>query len=665
MTTTVGQTFIDRANGVDISNSIVKVVRFPPTPSELENPFRCASIAPESSARPRKRRYEDFTEHVQAELRNAPYTSTFIPEQLISSQRVIQRQRKSDLGLNDVGDYLVHNQSTEVFGNVVASDLLQAPFIRQSSSILVDDSQRSAGLKRTSLIPSSARNWLIHAGRNPFKTPRSFPQTLQELASFNPRGNVAIPESPPSRESSLMNNASRLTVEPELGNAKSASPELDSSIHGMLKGDDPSKSLEPKGINEEGFKIGNRSAPIVPKSPSPKLDLVQGQTIASEPKENIRGQAVVSEAGAAVSKPKFRLPGRVETSNTNATNSEARDIFDPIDTEGEKPEEPNNLRSIKRLKNNMSLPSKPPGGRQSPREDVYSHLPILPVLPSTLPVENIPSVDLKRFGLDGQNRAPSSANAPNQASHPARAVQDTIGNPAERLPGQFKPYDLSPESQNGSDAASECANIINQQVKSTLINPLKRDIQRANSVEEVPSTPQKGLSQPRKLAGIMGEVPSRDYTGKRRENTGTDVGKQSSRFKTREEASVDPLLGHTTKEQQPRELVVVSENDTTQSPEDSIKAKQPKTMNLKKEKSIAKPMNEMTEEQKAVDKARQERQKTMVRLLNNMEETEARSRPGKEKPLKLMDAKARKSNVRGENYKDMSSSVKALNSLKW
>lgn len=57
---TVGECFENPSDNGDISNSIVNVARFPPTASELENPQRFASVARESTARPQKRRYEQF-----------------------------------------------------------------------------------------------------------------------------------------------------------------------------------------------------------------------------------------------------------------------------------------------------------------------------------------------------------------------------------------------------------------------------------------------------------------------------------------------------------------------------------------------------------------------------------------------------------------------------
>lgn len=56
MPLTVGEVFDDLSDNTDIVRSIVKVVRAPPTPDELENPLRFISLAPESSARPQKRR---------------------------------------------------------------------------------------------------------------------------------------------------------------------------------------------------------------------------------------------------------------------------------------------------------------------------------------------------------------------------------------------------------------------------------------------------------------------------------------------------------------------------------------------------------------------------------------------------------------------------------
>lgn len=53
---TVGEVFDDLPGSSDISRFIVKVVRSPLTPDELDFPLRYVSLAPESSARPQKRR---------------------------------------------------------------------------------------------------------------------------------------------------------------------------------------------------------------------------------------------------------------------------------------------------------------------------------------------------------------------------------------------------------------------------------------------------------------------------------------------------------------------------------------------------------------------------------------------------------------------------------
>ena len=656
MTTTVGQTFIDRACDVDISNSIVKVVRFPPTPSELENPFRCASLAPESSARPRKRGFAEFTERVQTELRDAPYANTFAPQQLISSQRMSKRQRKINLNVNDVGNHLIPIQSTEVFDNTSSQDPSKRSIIQRSSSIQVDDSQRSYGVQSTTSNPSLAGDWLIHIGRTLNGTPLSFPpQSPQGPASFNHRGNIAIPESPHSRESSPTENPSLLTTERELGNAKSASPELDSSIHGMSRVDNPSKSLEKNGIDEEGFGIRNRSASAVPKSPSLKSDPAHAQAIVSKPKENLGGQDVISESDASLSKPKFRLPARVESSNLGATSSKVRDIFDPIDTEEEQPGEPLNLRRVKRLKSNVSLPSTTLGGHQSPLEDIR---PGLSTFPQTLLAQKMSPVDLELLGLDGQDRLSTLANTFKQTSSPAKDVQETINGTTERLPSTLKPYDISLESQNEANAASECASIINEQVRSTLPNPLKGSIHRANSPEEPPSVPQKGLSQPI-LAGVTVESPLRDYKGERKDNSRAKGSKESSLSEGREQTLVNSSLGHDTKDEQPNESMVVSKIDELKSPENPFGAKQSKTMNLEENDPIAKSADEKSEEQKLADRVEQEnaRRQEVVRQISG-QIVEAKPLQGKQKPLKATNAKAGKSKVRGENHTDMHSSEK-------
>jgi hypothetical protein len=148
MTTTVGQAFIDRAQGVDISNSIVKVVRFPPTPNELENPLRFASLAPESSARPRKRVYEEFIEPVQTNEAGEDQGNGYRPEQLVSSHRGMnKRQRKYGMDVNGIGDPRRPIQSGETFRGLAVQDLSQISALQQSSCVQVTDSQRSPGRK--------------------------------------------------------------------------------------------------------------------------------------------------------------------------------------------------------------------------------------------------------------------------------------------------------------------------------------------------------------------------------------------------------------------------------------------------------------------------------------------------------------------------------------
>lgn len=647
MTTTVGQTFIDRACGVDVSNSIVKVVRFPPTPIELEDPLRCASLAPESSARPRKRGFEEFTECVQTELRDAPYTNTFDPEQLIVSQRVSKRQRKRNLGSNDAGNYIIPIQSSEAFENAVSQDPLQTSIIQRSSSIQVNDSQRSPAIKRVTSLQSLARNLLIHIGRNPYGTPLSFSlHSPQGLASFNQRGNLAIPESPSSRETPLTENPSLLTTEHELGNAKSASPELDSSVHGKAKANNPSKSFEKQGIDDESFGIQNRSALAVSGPASLSSDPVHAKGADSNLEENLRAQAMISETSGSSSRPKFRLPGRVESSDLSATSSKVRDLFDPIETEGEKPQEPQNFRRVKRLKSNVSLPSKSAEGHQSPHEDIRQGL---PAFPHTLQGQKTLPVDLELLDLDGQNRPSSSANTFKQASSPTKAAQDIINGSPERPSGQFRPQNFPLELQNEAGAASECASIINEQIKSTITNPLKRGIQRTHPVEQAPLPTHAGLSQPPNLADMTGEVSLRDHTGERKQNT------RSKNF----EASIDSSLGHNAKDKQPDDPVAVAVIEDPKSPEDSFSEKRPKSANLEDEKYTSKPTGEKSDEPKLADSVRRENERRK-KILQEIQREVGQSKPlqGKEKPLKATDTKARKSKVRGENHKDMKSSGK-------
>lgn len=149
MTTTVGQNFIDRACGVDVSNSIVKVVRFPPTPSELANPLRCASLAPESSARPRKRAYDEFAESINTNVGGVDFENGYDREHLISSsQSASKRQRMQGRTTNDIGEFFRPFQPSEVSENIVVQRSWETSVQQQSSSVQVTNSQRSPKKKR-------------------------------------------------------------------------------------------------------------------------------------------------------------------------------------------------------------------------------------------------------------------------------------------------------------------------------------------------------------------------------------------------------------------------------------------------------------------------------------------------------------------------------------
>ena len=60
LTDKVGDVFDDRTASGDNRTSIVKVARYPPGPDEQTTPFRLGSLLPESTARPKKRRREEF-----------------------------------------------------------------------------------------------------------------------------------------------------------------------------------------------------------------------------------------------------------------------------------------------------------------------------------------------------------------------------------------------------------------------------------------------------------------------------------------------------------------------------------------------------------------------------------------------------------------------------
>lgn len=590
MTTTVGETFIDRACGVDISNSIVKVVRFPPTSSELENPFRCASIAPESSARPRKRGFEQFAERDQTELQDDVYANTFDPEQLISSQRVSKRQRKSLFDMHDVTNYLRPIQSGEVLGNVAPQDSSQTAILQRSTCIQVNDSQRSPGHKRTASVQNLAGNWLIHAGRNPYGTPPSFSlQSPQRLVSFNHHGNLAIPESPPSKKTSLTENAVLLTSERERGHARSESLELDASVHEIYKADNPSIAFEKKGNEDERSKTSNNDASAISKSPSLPSYPIKIKATESKLQEKVHDQAAIAENGVLSSKPRFRLPNRGESNERSATISKARDIFDPIDTEAEKSQELQNSRRVKRLKGSTSLPGKSPDGPQSPGENYH---PGNPTFPRALQAQKKLPVDLDLPGADEQNRPSSSTNTLGQGLSPAKAVQEVINGSAKRPPRQFGPQNLLLELGNQAEAGSEDGSIINEQIRSPLPAPLKRDIQIVHRMQEASSTLQAERSEAPNLAATTRKVSLQDRTGK---------GKEANGFGDIEEASIHSPMSHKAREKQADEPTAEVALKDSKPPDDSSNGRKSESMNLKKESSVAQPVDQKSEDEKLAD----------------------------------------------------------------
>jgi hypothetical protein len=158
VTTTVGQNFIDRACGVDVSNSIVKVVRFPPTESELANPLRYASLAPESSARPRRRTYEEFAESGKTSRGGGEWENGYDYDHLISSSRSAnKRQRTEGRATNDIDEFFRPFQSSEVSENVAVQRSWETPVQLESSSVQVTDSQRFPPRKRMPGTPTVAQ----------------------------------------------------------------------------------------------------------------------------------------------------------------------------------------------------------------------------------------------------------------------------------------------------------------------------------------------------------------------------------------------------------------------------------------------------------------------------------------------------------------------------
>ena len=131
----VGETFVDRpGRQADRRDYTVRVERESPDPEDLQNPVRFASLAPESSARPRKRQRNS--------LLGEATTGRYEVNQLLGNYGQGHKRQR----LEDLRDERVHDPDRPLLSS--ERDINMINDASQSSTFVVSDSQRSPGRDR-------------------------------------------------------------------------------------------------------------------------------------------------------------------------------------------------------------------------------------------------------------------------------------------------------------------------------------------------------------------------------------------------------------------------------------------------------------------------------------------------------------------------------------
>ena len=351
----VGDFFDDRGTDGNIRNSILEVHRYPPRPDEIEALQRFSSLAPNSSARPQKRRLElpsqsYVTQNSQILRRAIPSIEEWDAEATVPYGSASKRQRTHESRPNDAFDAhqgLMRRKDHEVSSQTAA---------RQESVRQVVDSQKLPAKKRASTMSGHSILFLTcHEDQTPYGTPTSLPLgSLQESISNNDVNLSAIPDSPLTRQTAVGGETIGRPVQLDRESTKSESPELGASIHDVSSadrsgapGEQPVESPRSPAIS--AIPHVNSSAlegvPILPQSDqnlnNHSLDLSQNQKEVLSPDRT-------HERRSPPANPQY-IPGRMDPQH------KPNSIFDPIESDSESFNEKQQMQSAKRLRSGKKL----------------------------------------------------------------------------------------------------------------------------------------------------------------------------------------------------------------------------------------------------------------------------------------------------------------------
>lgn len=350
---TVGEVFDDLHDNADISRSIVKVVRSPPTPDELENPLRYVSLAPESSARPQKRRLTQLPAVTWDNRHRGGNVPSWDSDSLVNDDGRTSKRLK----LETSSSHAKLGSDRPVF----PSEGLQ--------HVVYNSSQTSAGhlspIRQVvhSPRPSSRKSmyvtsgWLYRADGTAeddfYGTPMSLSvNSPHRIGLPKPYDPMAVPDSPNRGEASSMDGNIMHTTSFERHALRRESPELGSMTYRDPLDGSGTKFAEPVQVHAVSpkliprpLKIGSDRLGDQPpifgwqdaredKDPLPKISSSLTTENTSLPNPSIV--------------PNLRQP--------NGTDSGLQHIIDPAGRDSEKPSEPPKLSNVKQAKSEKFAP---------------------------------------------------------------------------------------------------------------------------------------------------------------------------------------------------------------------------------------------------------------------------------------------------------------------
>lgn len=339
----VGDLFKDRSPGdKDLRDSIVYVHRYPPTKHELESAQRFSSLAPESSARPRKRLVgEPLQAHRQQDSQSGlqpiasiegwgahqPEESHWIPN---------KRQRRQEFMLRSSFDLHPSLASLARGDEVFHSSQTTGT---QGTITQVYGSQKSPGRKSTTFHPPTHNELTatIFADPNPYGTPISLSLISPQEPTVGSQIDIStIPDSPPSRGATLVNGRVGATLDLDREDTQSESPELLASVHELAPMDPANEQHASVPASGKEFEPSSISLdPLLTRPPRSIQELVDEYTNTHGLK-GLRGNRNTAKAVDSSTKrttPSIDTSGGQVSQDGNALPHRLEHLNDPIESD--------------------------------------------------------------------------------------------------------------------------------------------------------------------------------------------------------------------------------------------------------------------------------------------------------------------------------------------